>query len=177
MRNQFLSSPNAAACLLSQRTERQFPACLVQVQLVVEPRAMFVTARALLHQLMHFRRDIPPIPPIPHIATENRRECLSATASAERALSLILPYSNHTRAGSRSSLCKSHRNEAAIPDLAILRFCEQGAPYWCGQFLHEPGGHVRAIWEMCHQICSAPGLDRLIIRIKAVVLRFSSKVK
>lgn len=137
MKSQFPSSPaHAAACLLSQRTERQFPACLVQ--LLFEPSAMFVTGRALLHQLMHFRRD-PPNPPNPHIATENRRECLSATASAERALSLILPCSNHTRAGSRSSLCKSHRNEAAIPDLAILRICEQGAPYWCGQFLHEPG--------------------------------------
>lgn len=141
---------------------------------------MFVTGRALLHQLMHFRRDIPPIPPIPHIATENRRECLSATASAERALHvhlLLLPYSNHTRAGSRSSLCKSHRNEAAIPDLAILRICEQGAPYWCGQFLHEPGRPCASNMGNVPSNMLSSGLDRLIVRIKAVVLRFSSKVK
>lgn len=119
---------------------------------------MFVTGRTLLHQLMHFRRDIPPIPPNPHIATENRRECLSATASAERALSLILPYSNHTRAGSRSSLCKSHRNEAAIPDLAIpAAMCEQ--------------------YGKCAIKYAQLRIYRLIVRIKAVVLRFFLKVK
>lgn len=135
MRSQFLSRPRCS--MLAESAGREAISSLT-LSVGREPRAMFVTGRALLHQLMHFRRD-PPNPPNPHIATENRRECLSATASAERALSLILPCSNHTRGGSRSSLCKSHRNEAAIPDLAILRFCEQGAPYWCGQFLHEPG--------------------------------------
>lgn len=54
-----------------------------------------------------------------------------------------------------------------IPDLAILRIVSKALPYWCGQFLHEPGGHVRAIWENVPSNMLSSGLDRLICADKS----------